>query len=104
VNIGKRNHQLIIQRPTVTTVLGVSTETFVTVITIWASKKNLNQARALENGVENLEGTALFNILYYDYSTLDKTCVVITDSKTYTIHSIVQNEKVDFDIICKIKE
>lgn len=104
MNIGNRNHQLIIERATVTVVLGVPLETLTTVATIWASKKNLNERRALENGVMNLEGTAIFNILFYDYPAIDKSCFVVTDGKTYTIHSIVENEKVDIDLICKIKE
>ncbi len=102
--IGKRNHQLVIQRITVSTILGVPTETPSTVATIWGSKKSLNESRALENGVMNLEGTAIFNILFYDYPSIDKSCLVLTDGKTYAIHSIVENEKVDIDLICKIKE
>ncbi len=104
MQIGKRNHQLVIQRVSVVTTLGVPVETLTTVATIWASKRNLNQGRALENGVMNLEGTALFNILFYDYPGIDKSCLVVTDGKTYTIHSIVEDEKVSIDLICKIKE
>lgn len=100
---GKRNHQLVIQRPTVTGTLGNLSASFTTVATVWASRKNLNQKRALENGVETLEGTALFNILYYDYPTIDKTCLVVDGSNTYTVHSAVINEKIDIDLICKIK-
>ena len=99
MDIGKRNHQLVIKKPVTVTTLGVPVTTENIVATVWASKKPMNQKRALENGVMNLDGTTIFNILYYDYPTLDKSCIVYEGINKYVIQSIVPREKVDFDII-----
>lgn len=104
MDIGKRNHQLIIQRVTTANIsTGAPTETWNTVTTVWANRKPMNQKRALENGVENLQGVQVFNFLYYDYPTLDRACRLQNDGITYVIHSIVQNEKIDFTVIAKTK-
>ncbi len=103
MDIGKRNHLLTIERvETTDDGTGKPSEDWNEVATVWANKKPLNQRRALENGVDNLEGTAVFTFPYYDYPDLQKTDRIIED-KTYTIHSIVQNEKVDFTVIAKSK-
>ena len=102
--VGKRNHLITIERVTVTdTGVGAPTEAWNTVATVWANKNNLNQSRALENGVTDLDGSAIYNIWYNDYPTLDKTCRIIEGGVTYVIHSIVPNEKIDLTVTVKVK-
>lgn len=100
--IGTRYWQLQILKATVAGTLGILTENYSVVTTVWASRKNMNQLRALQNGVDTLEGTTVWNFLYYDYPNIDKTCQVKSGTQTYTINSVEVTEDYQINLITKI--